>query len=687
MSELAHPGPTCSAIGLALVVGVGTRGVEGLKRVPEVLEWSSEGLRLSTATWDPAAASGSGSAILDGLLSAENLDGLRKLGYIFPELNVGQAIHPLVVILADIDDSASATLVDAILAELKKSVAKCQYVGLLLTSGGMDTAASWTPARLAEWTYLIPAFENTATAGRRSPCDLALHAAQTAAMMADRAHSGLGNRLLAGTTAAPGYTPVAQVGGAYLAHDRSRLATQLEGPIAAEILRLNFREVAPFEPAGAFDSAGETRFPASSAPLEMASSLLVDTPFSLETTVGEPWRIHLATGEVGAEFGRSRPRRWPSILRRTADFFDSSRASVWRETVEGNQHRLESVLRTLIETDLSALHHHTRGPDRILVWAAKSAEALEQPLEIARPANSDFEAAMENLKTEIAKAPSTLARVARVSLVGLLAAEALRRTTLLFLSPIWAWGAFALTLAAAAVSAATIWDRAHRGLIDARDESERSLKARFERQMRDKLVACLADLRTKLGTALASARDQALVEAREALDRADELDQPPAAADDHLVYIERVLAPEDAFSILSELNPPYEWLQREAAEHGALIPARQNPSMSGTAAAVLKLVREWLASQVETLGIDYALETRMKRLQEDFAAIAATLQRRAIAMGPHGICSRFWLAPSSVTAQLQAAVDELEPGASVFNHEGDFLACISFRVEPKGAKR
>ncbi len=687
MSELAHPGPTCSVIGLALVVGVGTRGVEGLKRVPEVLEWSSESLRLSTATWDPAAASGSGSAILDGLLSAENLDRLRRLGYVFPELNVGQAIRPVVVILADIDDSASATVVDAVFPELKKSVAKCQYVGLLLTSSGVDAAMAWTPARRPEWTCFIPALENTATSGRRSPCDLALHAAQTATMIADRAHSGLGSRLLGGTAAAPGYTPVAQVGAAYLAHDQSRLVSQLDGPMAAEILRLNFRNVAPYEPAGAFDSAGETRFPASSTPLDMASSLLVDTPFSLETPVGEPWRIHLATGEVGAEFGRSLPRRWPSILRRTADFIDSSRASVWRETVEGNQQRLESARRTLIETDVSALHHHTRGPDRVLVWAAKSAEALEQPIEIARPANSDFEAAMEKLKTEIAKAPSTLARVARVGLVGLLAAEALRRGTLLLLSPVWACGAFALTLAATAVWAATIWDRAHRRLIDARDESERSLKARFERQMRDKLAACLADLRTKLGTALASARDQSLVEAKDALDRADELDQPPAATDDHLVYIERVLAPEDASSIRTKLNPPYEWLQREAAERAALIPAGQNPSMSGTAAAVLKLVREWLASQVQTLGIDYALETRMKRLQEDFPAIAATLQSRAFAMGPHGICSRFWLAPSSVTAQLQAAVDELEPGDSVLTHEGDFLACISFRVEPKGAKR
>lgn len=438
-------------------------------------------------------------AAISELLSAPNLDHLERLGYQIPQRSAGQPLCPYLVCVIDGGEASAGDCLAEVLSAIEACTTRRIAIAILVGYGLLENLLSHQGVSQYSWDWILPFPAQEPSAGTRSADDLAAAVARLLVLFSIPGQPGFGEDVLARTGGLRGSrAPVVRVGAAFLDADITGLADYLAHPIAGELLERQYKDLKRYEPAATFDDERRTSLHSQISLDSLARRLLRETPFVLTANPGEPWRVTLPAGIITSEVEGLPRRRWVAALLKLRDVLAFTKARRWAEAMESAEKALEDSLDKIVAEDVLQLHHYVRGPDRLLTWASLAQEVLERQPDIARSESAGFDQAVEHLKQEIAMAPTSIAVWARVALLGLLGAAALRYLVGFLIGPGLGWVGFALGLLVAAAGGAWILEKAHRRLFAALHAAQEALARRYEAQGVENLILLLDRLRGRL---------------------------------------------------------------------------------------------------------------------------------------------------------------------------------------------
>jgi len=673
--------PQACPANLTLVIGVGALAARTVEELSKLLASAPVGQRLAMATW-VADTSEDLEPAVKWLWSAANLDALENLGFQIPERVVRQPLRLLSLCVVDLSDARAEAGVERARKSLEALQFQTEGLGLLLGTSGWDDIISHTLAKHPQWNLILPFPQQDAVAGSRSAEDISASVARLILLIANPDRCGIGSALRRLVTAGSESAPVACLGGAFVDSGERQLFDYLEQHIAARLLRLQYENLKPFEPAAAFDDQRRGRLIALLGPEDLARKLLKDTPFRLGGD--NPWSVSLVDDIVTAELAGVPRRRWIAVLLKLRDFFDFTKARRWREAIEDCEEKLKNELEEAAREDIAALHRYVRGPDRLAVWAERVRDALEKPVEIASVASADLESAVENLRQEISRMPGA-SLWSRVALLGLLGAEAVRRLLQVWPGALIGWIGFATALAVATLLGLRLFDRAHLRLVTARENAQRALANRYEAQTRDNLILSLGHLRSSLLARIISESKEVVRQSEAALKRAEDLERATLTSLPNLIHVEPVIDNQFAPKVLEHLNPAWAKLQAEAADLGALSPVRGEAEMVGTAKAARDYARSYLESRRGDLTLERLLLLRGAHEPGYADRICARLYQRASMLAGGALIST-WAGPADTLDLLSDEILAADANAVKLYTDMQLLGCVMLRSVPGGGK-
>jgi hypothetical protein len=560
---------------------------------------------------------------------------------------------------------------------------------VVLGAGTLEGLLSHQAVTQHPWDLIIPFPAQEPSAGTRSADDLITAVARLLTVFSTPDQPSFGSDVMAGADGAGGSRPVVvRIGCSFLDADITALADCLVHPIAGELLERQFKDLKRYEPAATFDEGGRTRLLAQVSLDSLARRLLGDTPFVLTAEPGRPWRLHLPVGIIAPETEALPPRRWVAALLKLRDVLDFTKARRWAETMERAEKALEESLDLIIRDDVVQLHRYVRGPDRLLTWAGLAQELLERQPDIQRPSGGGFDVAIERLKLEIATTPTPIAVWARVGLLGLLGAAALKSLVSLVLGPVLGWVGFGLGLLAAAAGCAWLLEKAHRRLFAALNAAQDALLQRYEAQGVENLILLLDRLRGRL---LARIKDEvsrlrAQTAAALSIAKSEKENFGPEDPAD-IVNVEWAVPARWRRRFLDWLALPWEHLVSDAAQAGHQVPVPlEGPEcMQETANALRNFARSYLTTRLAELGLAGLLEFR-GGVEDGFAdRIVRDLDRRSAALAPFPLRRTVWRGPEPVLARFREAITGLDPDVMENPTEVQMLACLKAGIVRSGS--
>ncbi|MFZ5926312.1 MAG: hypothetical protein ACOYX1_02580 [Acidobacteriota bacterium] len=551
---------------------------------------------------------------------------------------------------------------------------------MVLGDGLLENLISHQAVSQHSWDWILPFPAQEPSAGTRSADDLAAAVARLLVVLSTPDRPGFGDDVFARAEGPRGSrAPVVRVGAAFLDADITGLADCLAHPIAGELLERQYKDLKRYEPAATFDDERRTSLHSQISLDSLARRLLRETPFALTANPGEPWRVALPVGVITSEVEGLPRRRWVAALLKLRDVLDFTKARRWSEAMESAEKALEESLDEIIKADVIQLHRYVRGPDRLLTWASQAQEVLERQADIARSERAGFDRAVEHLKQEIAMTPTPIAVWARVALLGLLGAAALRYVVGFLIGPGLGWAGFALGLLVAGAGGAWILEKAHRRLFAALHAAQEALARRYEAQGVENLILLLDRLRGRLlariGEEVARVRAQAA--AAIGIASSEKQDFGPGEPAD-VINVEWVVPAQLRRRWLERLAPPWAHLHDEAARAGHLVPAPSDgpECMQETAEGLRDFARSCLMARLAESGLAGLIEFRTS-VEEGFAdRTVRDLDRRAAALAPRCPRRTVWRGPEQVLARIHDAIAELDSDAIENPTEFEMLACL-----------
>lgn len=671
---------------LSLVAGFGPLGERVTSELAKVLRSTGEAHRCAVRVWSASETIEELRTAVSELLSAPNLDRLERLGYQIPERSAGQPLCPYLVCVIDGGEASAGGRLTEVLATIEACTSRRVAIAMVLGDGLLENLVSHKGVSEQSWDWILPFPAQEPSAGTRSADDLAAAVARLLVVFSTPDRPGFGYDVFARAEGSRGpLAPVVRVGTAFLDADITGLADCLAHPIAGQLLELQFKDLKRYEPAATFDDERRTSLHSQIALDSLARRLLSETPFALTANPGEPWRVTLPAGVIASEVEDLPRRRWVAALLKLRDVLDFTKARRWAEAMESAEKTLEDSLDKIVAEDLLQLHRYVRGPDRLLTWASVAQEVLERQPDIARPERAGFDQAVQQLKQEIAMAPTPIAVWARVALLGLLGAAALRYLVGFLIGPGPGWVGFALGLLVAAASGTWILEKAHRRLLAALHAAQEALGRRYEAQGVENLILLLDRLRGRLlariGEEVARVRAQAAAAITIAnLEKQNFGPEDPA----DVVHVEWALPTHLRRRWLERLAPPWANLHGEAARTGHLIPAPSDgpACMQETAEGLRGFAQSYLMARLAESGLAGLIEFR-NSVEAGFAdRIVHDLDRRAAALAPRSPRRTVWRGPEHVLARVHDAIVQLDPDAIENPTDFEMLACLKVETAP-----
>ncbi|MGB9618871.1 MAG: hypothetical protein ACPL7K_00500 [Armatimonadota bacterium] len=667
---------------LSLTAGFGPMGERVTSELAKLLRSTGEAHNLAVKVWNASQTVEDLRAAVSELLSAANLDRLDQI----PQRMAGQPLCPYLVCVIDGDEAGAGDYLREVLSEIEVCAGRRVAIAVVVGDGLLENLVSHQAVSQHSWDWILPFPAQEPSAGNRSAEDLAAAVARLLVVFSTPGGSGFGDDVFALRGGSrQSQASVVRVGAAFLDADISGLADCLVHPIAGELLERQYKDLKRYEPAATFDDERRTSLHSQICLDSLARRLLAETPFVLTTNPGEPWRVTLPAGIITAEVEGLPRRRWVAALLKLRDVLDFTKARRWAEAMEATEKALEDSLDKIVAEDVLQLHRYVRGPDRLLTWASLAQEILERQPDIHRPAKGGFDEAVERLKQEIATTPAPIAVWARVALLGLLGAAALRYMVGFLIGPVLGWAGFVLGLLAAAAGGAWILEKAHRRLFAALQAAQEALGRRYEALGVENLILLLDRLRGRLlariGEEVARVRAQAAAAITIANSEKQNFGpQEPTG----VVNVEWVIPAALRRRSLDWLALPWDSLHGEAARAGRLVPAPPDgpACMQETADALRSFGRSYILGRLAELGLADLIEFR-NSAEGGFAdRIVRDLDRRAAALAPRLPRSTVWRGPKRVLARFHDTIIQLDPDATENPSDLEMLACLKAETAP-----
>jgi hypothetical protein len=665
---------------LSLIAGVGPLGERVTTELGKLLPQTGEAQSRAVAVWNASQTNDDLRAAALTLLSAPNLDRLEQLGYQIPQRLSGQPLCPNLVCVIDGGDTGAENRLSEVFSIVEECAPRTAAIAVILGNVNLENVASHRALAQRSWDWILPFPKQEPSAGTRSEDDLIAAVARLLMVLSTPDQPGFGGDVLMRAEPSRGSrSPVLRVGAAFLDADITGLADRLAHPVAGELLERQYKDLKRHEPAATFDDERRTKLHSQIRLDSLARRLLTDTPFALTANPSEPWRVILPAGIITSSVEGLPRRRWVAALLKLRDVLDFTKARRWAEAMESAEKALEESLDTVIAEDVFELHHYVRGPDRMLTWASLAQEILERQPEIARPKLADFDPAVERLKREIATAPTPVAVWARVILLGLLGAAALRYIVGFLIGPGPGWAGFALGLLVAAMGGAWILEKAHRKLFAALQAAQEALSRRYEAQSVENLILLLDRLRGRLlariGEEVARVRAQAA--AANTVANSEKQDfglQEPVGVVNVEWAVPAALRPQ----WLEWLSPPWTNLHDEATRAGHMVPVPSDgpACMQETAEALRRFARTYLMDKLTKLGLAGLIEYRSVAEAGFAGRMVSDLDRRAAVLAPRPPRRTVWRGPEHLLERIHDAIVQLDPGVSENPTELEMLACL-----------
>ena len=666
----------CRVAKLTLAVAVGRLGTPVLAELADLLPHVPEGHRRCVAIWSDNEQLSAATGIL---LSQQNLDQLRQLGFQLPAQQLGQPLRLHVMVAIDAGDPAAASSLEKIMDQLSGVPVRRHLTALVLHANTLDDCLSADATRKVRWDVVLPFPAMESSVGRRSEADLVSSVARTMLLLSLPASGVPGS---ATQLSASEGARVLRVGGAFVDARLDDLLKGLGRRVVGRLLRLQFEKPKSLPSPSAYDEDARTNVEAMLTPERLATALVASTPFVLETRQDGAWRLSLPAGETAVELHGLPRHRWVAVLRKLKDFFEFSKARRWREQLESAEEDLLASLKVEMAKDVAALHRYPRGPDRVLTWCDRLRARLEAPFELARHRGRDFEQAAAALRHEVAAAPEAGPLWACAASLGLLAGSAARASGVHVYG--FAGGVVGLLAAIGAAAGLALWAReaAHGRLMRARSAALEALAVHYEQQASTNLTGALLRVREALAATVEDRRRQNLLVANAAVVEAEALERRgDSPCDDGLVNVESALPRDREEEFLASLSLPWQQLVAAAASAGVLVPARADDGQ--TAAVELAPVERFAQTYLETRRADCTLGQQLAFRARDNAGcveqLVANLQARAAGLAPGPRAKTTWFGPPDLLDSLGNAIYALDPGAERQPIDVELLACL--RVE------
>jgi hypothetical protein len=667
------------AANLTVVIGVGRAGASTLAELTGALQAAPEINRRSIATWDANDATRNLADATASLLAQKNLDAIEQLGYRIPTVQVGQPLRVYGVFIVDLDDGTSSKALEGAFAQLAALKVNDYRAGWLLTRATLAACLSAPLATRAEWDVVLPVPAADRIGGERSDEDVIATVARTVLILSVPGAAASLPSVLSRSADAAARPLLLRAGAAFVDAKVETLLERLANLVAARLLRDQFADPKPFQPAASYDPQGITKTESLVVPESLARALLASTPFVLGAEANQPWTVRLSAAETAVNLHGVLQRRWVAILRKLKDFFDFTKARHWRETVEASAGELTQSVKASMLSDVQALYRCERGPDRVLAWSERLRTRLEVPVEIAMPRTGEFANAVDSLRDEIAIFPDGVGLASSMALAGLLGAGA-AWTVCASLGGL-AVGAIgvALTLMIAAGIGASIYQRAHRRLMRAREHSLQALSGYYEVQMRGNLAEVLERTRRSLLAYVEALRTENRRICEITVSEAASLERRLGdESQNGIVNVESPILPAMVADFLTHLALPWGHVIAEAAGQDALLPVVQSDQSTFAAPveSALAFARRYLQSHKTRLSLREQLAFRGQLDTRYVEQLVRNLDRRSAALVTGVGVETTWCGPPDLLALLRGAVPDLGGATHEEPVELELLACV-----------